>query len=102
MSANPYVWPPPFVPPPWTSSMYDGVGFDHRVGHFRPPGLVDELPNPRVLQGLRCFYLGRRLLGWPPPCSRPWGGWTVCKPKLGLWQGHTLCWHASFGFFDHT
>ena len=53
--------------------MYDGVGFDHCVGHFRPPGLVDELPNPRVLQGLRCFYLGRRLLGWPPPCSRPWG-----------------------------
>ena len=23
-------------------------GFDHRVGHFRPPGMVDEFPNLRV------------------------------------------------------
>src|SRR6266446_188734 len=29
-------------------------------------------------------------------------GWTVCKPKLGPWQGHKLCCHASFWFFDHT
>ena len=31
-------------------------GFDHRVGHFRPPGIVDVIPKPPVLQGLRCFY----------------------------------------------
>ena len=42
-------------------------GFDHRVGHFRPPGMVDEIPKPPVLQRLRCFSVGRRLLGWPTP-----------------------------------
>ena len=26
------------------------MGFDHRVGHFRPPGMVDEFPNPRVFR----------------------------------------------------
>ena len=39
------------------------IGFDHRVGHFRPPSIVDGIPKLQVVQGLRCFYLGRRLLG---------------------------------------
>ena len=42
-------------------------GFDHRAGHFRPHGMVDVSPKLIVLQGLRCFYLGRRLPGWPTP-----------------------------------
>ena len=43
------------------------LGFDHRVGHFRPSGMGERIPKPPVFQGLRCFYLGRRLLGWPTP-----------------------------------
>jgi len=41
------------------------LGFDHRVGHFRPPGMVAGSPKFLALQGLRYFYLGHRLMGWP-------------------------------------
>jgi len=27
-------------------------GFDHRVGHFRPPGIVDGIINPQFFNGL--------------------------------------------------
>ncbi len=46
---------------------YRKFGFDYRVGHFRPPGIVEVVPKSPVLQVLRCFYLGHRLLGWPTP-----------------------------------
>ena len=32
---------------------------------FGRPGMEERIPTLPVLQGLRCFYLGRRLLGWP-------------------------------------
>jgi len=38
-------------------------GFDHRAGHFRPPGMVEGIAKPPVLQGLRCFYLGPSFAG---------------------------------------
>ena len=43
------------------------AGFDHRVGHFRPSNMVEWIPKPPVLRGVRCFYLGCRLLRWPMP-----------------------------------
>ena len=27
-------------------TLYDKMGFDHRVGHFRPPGIVGGSPKP--------------------------------------------------------
>jgi hypothetical protein len=33
-------------------------GFDHRAGHFQPPGVVEGIAKLPVLEGLKCFYLG--------------------------------------------
>jgi uncharacterized protein (DUF2235 family) len=43
------------------------VGFDHRVGHFRPLRIIGGVPKLPLSQQVRCFYLGHRLLGWPTP-----------------------------------
>jgi hypothetical protein len=31
-------------------------GFDHRIGHFRLPDMVDRIHKPPMLQGLRSCY----------------------------------------------
>jgi len=36
----------------------DPIGFDHRAGHFRPPGMAEGVVKLPVLQALRCFYRG--------------------------------------------
>ena len=38
---------------------------------FGHPAWWTGSPNPPVRQRLRCFYVGRRLLEWPTPRSRP-------------------------------
>src|SRR5919106_5096275 len=43
------------------------MGFDHRVGHFRPLRMTGLVPKPPFLQVLRLFHLGYWLLGWPTP-----------------------------------
>ena len=55
------------TPPMLLENSTAPTGFDHRVGHFRPPSIMDGIPKLRAVQGLRCFFLGRRLLGWPTP-----------------------------------
>src|SRR6267143_1851041 len=44
-----------------SSSTYINIGregLDHRVGHFRPPGMAEGVVKLPVLQALRCFYRG--------------------------------------------
>ena len=49
------------------------LGFDHRAGHFRPPGMAEGIDKLPVLQGLRCFYVG--------PSSVGVAGATIKAPK---------------------
>jgi len=51
----------------------DNLGFDHRIGHFRPLRMATRVLECHIYLRLGYFGLENRLLGWPTPWSRPSG-----------------------------